>query len=102
LPGVASPPACYGLTLGHPTLRQIDQVPKFRVLVEDVFDVKHQCIVFGHRTTVEKLPSPILLVENEQDRQLATVDCTGHESGITASVEHVGIVGTRLSQRPHT
>jgi hypothetical protein len=75
-------------------------VSKVRVLVEDVFDVKDQRIVFGHRTAVEELPSPILLVENEQGWQLVAVDCTGHDGGIAASVGHARIVGTRLGECP--
>jgi hypothetical protein len=72
---------------------------KVRVLVEDVADVKDHCIV-AHRTAVEELPSPILLVEDEQDRQLVAVNCTAHEGGTTTSVGHTRIVGARLGESP--
>jgi hypothetical protein len=65
LPGVASPLSRYGRTLGRPALRQIGQIPKIGVLVEEVADVN--CVV-AHRAAVEELPSTILLVEDEQDR----------------------------------
>jgi hypothetical protein len=68
------------------------------VLLEHMPEMDCDGILLLNSTAVEELPLAVVVMDCEQDRQLAAVNGAAQVSGVPALIGHIGIVGGGMFQ----